>query len=367
MIIRDKSKQKPSTTSSISSIKLPFSKLKTIFVTVGTTQFDQLIKLTTSTEFLICAHRLGFQHVLIQYGKSPLHISSEWEKLEGMELKDWEMEIGLKEWITNDFQPNDNHINYNNHHKHNDMDSDDRIKKSLLEEYIMTPEWNEVGVVDSVSDRDGQNGLPSSTLHQNITSNLSKYELTTYRIPKSLLNPIEQQQQQLPSPPPPSSSPHPHQGQRKEQNEQDTGISLSTDSSTPTEPSRKITKEFHNFMYISFYQYAPSLIPSINLSTLILSHCGSGTILDTLDQQRYIIVVVNDTLMHNHQHELGDVLDEEGVVVCTNVKGVLNQLELGHWRRTGGGGIKGKGPPIHHQRNEGIFVKILDELMGFPT
>ena len=52
----------------------------------------------------------------------------------------------------------------------------------------------------------------------------------------------------------------------------------------------------------------------------VISHAGSGTILDALRISVPLIVVPNKDLLHNHQIELAEVLAEQSYVVHGNIK-----------------------------------------------
>ena len=47
---------------------------------------------------------------------------------------------------------------------------------------------------------------------------------------------------------------------------------------------------------------------------------GSGTILEVLRLKKRLIVVVNETLLDNHQKELADALSVQGHLVSSTVK-----------------------------------------------
>ncbi len=88
--------------------------------------------------------------------------------------------------------------------------------------------------------------------------------------------------------------------------------------------ARTITSLF--FACVSSHQCKISFCPPHNLETqgssLVISHAGAGSILETLrcprntgSQARRLIVVVNEKLMDNHQQELADAMADEGYLL----------------------------------------------------
>jgi beta-1,4-N-acetylglucosaminyltransferase len=54
---------------------------------------------------------------------------------------------------------------------------------------------------------------------------------------------------------------------------------------------------------------------------LIISHAGSGSILEALELGKKLVVVINNGLMDNHQMELAGRLSEMGcLVMCGDVE-----------------------------------------------
>ena len=47
-------------------------------------------------------------------------------------------------------------------------------------------------------------------------------------------------------------------------------------------------------------------------ASLVLSHAGAGSILETLSLRKFLVVVVNEELINNHQYELASKMAEEG-------------------------------------------------------
>lgn len=62
----------------------------------------------------------------------------------------------------------------------------------------------------------------------------------------------------------------------------------------------------------SIYDYKPSLQSDMSRAQLVISHAGAGTCLEVLELRKLLVVVVNDTLMDNHQLELAQKLAEDG-------------------------------------------------------
>ncbi|KAG8683583.1 N-acetylglucosaminyldiphosphodolichol N-acetylglucosaminyltransferase catalytic subunit alg13 [Ceratobasidium sp. 395] len=63
-------------------------------------------------------------------------------------------------------------------------------------------------------------------------------------------------------------------------------------------------------MGISVWRFKPELRESFEQASLVISHAGSGTILEVLRLPRPLIVVPNETLLDNHQAELANTLSK---------------------------------------------------------
>jgi beta-1,4-N-acetylglucosaminyltransferase len=84
--------------------------------------------------------------------------------------------------------------------------------------------------------------------------------------------------------------------------------------------------------------FIASLDPWIQQSTLILSHAGSGSILEALDAHKQLVVVPNPLLLDNHQLELATRLEQDQHLQCATVETWFECLERaiqepqqGHW------------------------------------
>lgn len=54
---------------------------------------------------------------------------------------------------------------------------------------------------------------------------------------------------------------------------------------------------------------------------------GAGTILDTLRHQIPLIVVVNEKLMGNHQHEIANAMEENSYLMKATPASLLSKLQ----------------------------------------
>lgn len=72
---------------------------------------------------------------------------------------------------------------------------------------------------------------------------------------------------------------------------------------------------------ITGYKYKTSITEDIEQSDIILSHAGSGTILQVLRlDNKKLIMVVNMSLMDNHQYQLAQAMEARNYAICSNIK-----------------------------------------------
>jgi len=106
---------------------------------------------------------------------------------------------------------------------------------------------------------------------------------------------------------------------------------------------------------IEFWMYKSSLQEDYEKADLVISHAGSGTILDVLRMGKPMIVIPNPTLLHNHQEELASALEELGHLKAATVSNLSRTIE----------GFDALNiepfPPFDGSR----FARIVDEVMGF--
>jgi beta-1,4-N-acetylglucosaminyltransferase len=78
---------------------------------------------------------------------------------------------------------------------------------------------------------------------------------------------------------------------------------------------------------IEVYRYRASISEELRTADLVISHCGAGTCIETLEAHHaLLIVVINETLMHNHQTELAAQLAADRYCVATRCGDLLTLL-----------------------------------------
>jgi beta-1,4-N-acetylglucosaminyltransferase len=67
------------------------------------------------------------------------------------------------------------------------------------------------------------------------------------------------------------------------------------------------------------YDYKPSISEDIERADVVIGHAGAGTCLEVLRNHKRLLVVVNDSLMDNHQGELANQLSGDNFVIQTDI------------------------------------------------
>lgn len=75
-----------------------------------------------------------------------------------------------------------------------------------------------------------------------------------------------------------------------------------------------------NGLQISIYTFKPSLSDAFAAADLVISHAGSGTIIEVLRLGKPLIIVPNPTLMDNHQLELAEALSSMNVCKVASIE-----------------------------------------------
>ncbi|KAJ8078683.1 N-acetylglucosaminyldiphosphodolichol N-acetylglucosaminyltransferase catalytic subunit alg13 [Marasmius tenuissimus] len=106
---------------------------------------------------------------------------------------------------------------------------------------------------------------------------------------------------------------------------------------------------------IECWRYKPTLSEEFEQADLVISHAGSGTILDVLRLGKPLIVVPNSTLLDNHQQELAAALEEMNHLRISRISDLAKTIEQFDPQSLA------SFPPFDGSK----FRDILDEEMGF--
>ncbi|TKY85137.1 hypothetical protein EX895_006217 [Sporisorium graminicola] len=80
---------------------------------------------------------------------------------------------------------------------------------------------------------------------------------------------------------------------------------------------------------LELFQFAPDLQSYIRSADIVISHAGSGTILDTLRMRPHppsLVVVPNTSLMDNHQVELAQALGKDRFLLVASEDSLANDV-----------------------------------------
>lgn len=118
---------------------------------------------------------------------------------------------------------------------------------------------------------------------------------------------------------------------------------------------QKIDLKDHEDIKIMQFDLKPDIIECIKDADFVISHAGAGTCIDVLNLEKPLLVVINDTLMDNHQIELAEQLSKDGYLFHTTIKNLLTGLkdfDVTELKK-------------YEPGNVDKFVKYLDNYMGF--
>ncbi|NXN17354.1 ALG13 transferase, partial [Indicator maculatus] len=75
------------------------------------------------------------------------------------------------------------------------------------------------------------------------------------------------------------------------------------------------------------FRFKDSLAEDVRRADLVISHAGAGSCLETLEEGKPLLVVINEKLMDNHQLELAKRLHKGGHVFCCNCSTLVETLQ----------------------------------------
>lgn len=129
---------------------------------------------------------------------------------------------------------------------------------------------------------------------------------------------------------------------------------LTTQVGRGTRPDLTSRNLFHG-IELEVYGLKPSILPDITAADLVISHAGAGSCIEVLTVGRPLVVVVNDTLMDNHQIELAQQLYDDGYLLyCTpdRIDDTLRNMDVSSLKPYTRGNVED-------------FIDCLDRFMGF--
>ncbi|XP_011023553.1 PREDICTED: UDP-N-acetylglucosamine transferase subunit ALG13 homolog [Populus euphratica] len=90
-------------------------------------------------------------------------------------------------------------------------------------------------------------------------------------------------------------------------------IQMGRGSYTPTKCDGE-----HGSLAVDYSTFSPSIADHLRSASPVISHAGSGSIYETLQLGKPLIVVVNEDLMDNNQSELAEELAERKHFYCAH-------------------------------------------------
>lgn len=103
------------------------------------------------------------------------------------------------------------------------------------------------------------------------------------------------------------------------------------------------------------FRFKESLAEDLRRADLVISHAGAGSCLETLEEGKPLLVVINEKLMDNHQLELARQLHKDGHVLycnCSTLVETLQSMDLSTLKPF---------PPGQPEK----FALFLDKVVGF--
>jgi beta-1,4-N-acetylglucosaminyltransferase len=105
---------------------------------------------------------------------------------------------------------------------------------------------------------------------------------------------------------------------------------------------------------LEVFRFKPALTADMQGADLVICHAGAGSITEALSLQKQVMVVVNNSLMDNHQSELAHAVVAKGYCFSTQPEQLLSDLLVADFSSTT------VYPPVDYS----AFPKVIDELFA---
>jgi beta-1,4-N-acetylglucosaminyltransferase len=82
---------------------------------------------------------------------------------------------------------------------------------------------------------------------------------------------------------------------------------------------------------IEYFRHSPGIVTWMSHAALIISHAGAGSIMEALRLNKPLLVVINTSLMHNHQLEVARALEVDRYLYQCEPEQVVDVLSRANW------------------------------------
>jgi beta-1,4-N-acetylglucosaminyltransferase len=86
-------------------------------------------------------------------------------------------------------------------------------------------------------------------------------------------------------------------------------------------------QQHNNVLSIEKYDYKSSILEDLKKADTIISSGGSGTILESMEAEKDLIIVPNESLQDNHQLDLCNKLASDGYITKSTIRNLGDTLK----------------------------------------
>lgn len=104
---------------------------------------------------------------------------------------------------------------------------------------------------------------------------------------------------------------------------------------------------------IEIFRFKATLSEDMSAADLVICHAGAGSITEALSYKKKVMVVVNETLMDNHQSELARAMVGKGYCFSTTTERLVVDLQSADFSSV----------VLYPEVDYTAFPKLIDELL----